>query len=160
MTVHSFALTTIDGKPAALSVFQGKVLLLVNVASACGYTPQYTGLEALHQKYGGRGLVVMGIPCNDFGSQEPGSEKEIQTFCTTNYSVTFPMFSKVGVKAQPHPLYAYLQKEKGAVEWNFTKFLIGRDGEILQKFSSSVAPESQELVSAIESALAIEEALG
>lgn len=153
MSVHSFSLTTIDGKPAPLSDFEGKVLLLVNVASACGYTPQYTGLEALHKKYGAQGLAVMGIPCNDFGGQEPGSEEEIQIFCTTKYSVTFPLFSKVGVKNQPHPLYAYLQQEKGPVEWNFTKFLIGRQGEILEKYSSAVTPESPELTSAIDKAL-------
>lgn len=153
MSVHPFSLATIDGKPAPLSDFEGKVLLLVNVASACGYTPQYTGLQTLHEKYASKGLVVMGIPCNDFGAQEPGSEEEIQTFCTTKYSVTFPLFSKVGVKKDPHPLYAYLQAEKGDVEWNFTKFLIGRDGKVLEKFSSAVKPESRELISAIEGAL-------
>lgn len=153
MSVYPFSLTTIDGKPAPLSAFEGKVLLLVNVASACGYTPQYAGLQTLHEKYASKGLVVLGLPCNDFGAQEPGSEEEIQTFCTTNYSVTFPLFSKVGVKKNPHPLYAYLQGEKGAVEWNFTKFLIGRDGKVLEKFSSAVKPESKELISAIEGAL-------
>lgn len=153
MSIFEFALTTIDGKPAPLSDFKGKVLLLVNVASACGFTPQYSGLQTLHEKYADQGLVVLGIPSNDFGGQEPGSEAEIQDFCTTNYAVTFPLFSKVGVKEDADPLYAWLKSEKGAVEWNFTKFLVGRDGEVIEKFPSSTKPESGELTQAIEKAL-------
>lgn len=153
MSIYQFSLTTIDGKPAPLSDFDGKVLLLVNVASECGFTSQYTGLQALHQKYADSGLVVMGIPSNDFGGQEPGSEAEIEEFCSSKYAVTFPLFSKVGVKENPHPLYAYLQGTKGAVEWNFTKFLIGREGEVIEKFPSAVKPDSKELTSAIEEAL-------
>lgn len=153
MSIYQFSLTTIDGNAAPMSNFEGKVLLLVNVASECGFTSQYAGLQALHEKYSGKGLVVMGIPSNDFGGQEPGSEAEIQKFCSTKYSVSFPLFSKVGVKENPHPLYASLQSEKGPVEWNFTKFLIGRSGEVIEKFPSDVEPESKELTSAIEGAL-------
>ncbi len=153
MTVHQFSLKTIDGTDTPLSTYEGKVLLLVNVASACGFTPQYVGLEALHKKYADKGLVVMGIPCNDFGAQEPGTEEEIKSFCETKYSVSFPMMSKVGVQRSPHALYAYLQKEKGRVEWNFTKFLIGRDGSVIERFPSDVKPESEELAAAIEAAL-------
>jgi glutathione peroxidase len=154
MSVYGFSLTTIEGVAAPLSKFEGKVLLVVNVASACGFTRQYSGLEALHEKYAERGLVVMGVPSNDFGAQEPGSEAEIQEFCTTKYAVTFPLFSKTGVKKKTHPLYGFLQSEKGAVEWNFTKFLIGRDGEVIDKFESDVKPESKQLIQAIEAALA------
>lgn len=153
MNVHEFSLQSIDGTETPLSEFDGKVLLLVNVASACGFTPQYAGLQALHEKYVDKGVVVMGIPCNDFGGQEPGTEEEIKTFCEGRYQVTFPLFSKVGVKEKPHPLYQYLQEQKGPVEWNFTKFLVGRDGSVIEKFPSNVKPESAELSSAIEQAL-------
>lgn len=153
MSIYQFYLTTIDGNSAPLSDFSGKVLLLVNVASECGFTSQYAGLQALHEKYVDKGLVVMGIPSNDFGGQEPGSEEEIKEFCSSKYSVTFPLFSKVGVKQSPHPLYTYLQSIKGAVEWNFTKFLIGREGEVIEKFPSAVKPDDKELTSAIEGAL-------
>ncbi len=153
MSVHEFTLRTIDGTDTPLSTFEGKVLLLVNVASACGFTPQYAGLQALHEKYAAQGVTVLGIPCNDFGGQEPGSNEDIKTFCEGRYQVTFPLFSKVGITNDPHPLYAYLQKEKGPVAWNFTKFLVGRDGSVIEKFASDVKPESPRLTSALEAAL-------
>lgn len=153
--IHDFTMNSIDGKPAPLSAFKGKVVLLVNVASKCGYTPQYSGLEALYQKYKDRGLVVVGIPANNFGGQEPGTNEEIATFCKRNYGVTFPMMSKVSVKGDDMaPLYRYLTSAKGGdVKWNFTKFLVGKDGKVIQKFDSGVAPESAELTKAIEQAL-------
>lgn len=157
MTLYDHTLTTIDGQPQALKDYAGKVLLVVNVASACGFTPQYAGLEALHAELADKGLVVMGLPCNDFGAQEPGSETEIKRFCETRFGVKFPMFSKVTVKGDAkHPLYAWLTTAAtpaGEVQWNFEKFLIGRDGQILGRFSSRVAPESQALRTAILAAL-------
>lgn len=151
-------LKTIDGKDATLKDYSGKVLLVVNVASQCGYTRQYTGLEALYQKYKDRGLVVLGFPCNDFGSQEPGTEAEIKEFCTSRFSVTFPMFSKLHVKgAEQHPLYAALtgstSPAPGPVKWNFGKFLIGKDGKILQRWDSGTEPDDAKLTGAIEAAL-------
>lgn len=153
-SVHEFTPKTIDGQPAPLSSYKGKVLLMVNVASQCGYTPQYKGLEALYQKYKDRGLVVLGFPANNFGGQEPGTDAEIKTFCTRNYKVTFPMFSKISVKgAGQDPLYQYLIAQGGDVQWNFTKFLVGKDGKVIKKYNSSVDPESAELAGAIEQAL-------
>jgi len=155
-SVHDFALTSIDGKPAPLSSYKGKVLLLVNVASKCGYTPQYTGLQSLYDKYKDRGLVVVGVPANNFGGQEPGTNEEIKTFCTRNYNVTFPMMSKVSVKGEDKtPLYGYLTENTGGdVKWNFSKFLVDKNGKIVSRFESKVTPESPELTSAVEKALA------
>jgi glutathione peroxidase len=154
-SVHDFTLTSIDGQSAPLSAYKGKVLLLVNVASRCGYTPQYTGLQALYDKYKERGLVVVGVPANNFGGQEPGTNEEIKTFCTRNYNVTFPMLSKVSVKgADMTPLYGYLTQTGGDVKWNFTKFLVDKEGKVIQRFESKVTPDSPELTSALEQALA------
>lgn len=153
--VHDIAVKDIDGKEAALKAYAGKVLLIVNVASECGYTGQYAGLQALHEKMAEKGVAVLGFPCNDFGGQEPGSEAAIKTFCTENYKVTFPMFSKVAIKGDAkHPLYAALQSAVGGeVGWNFEKFLVGKDGKVLKRFGSDVEPESPELLAAIEAAL-------
>jgi glutathione peroxidase len=156
MSAFDFDFTTIDGKPMPLKSFEGKVLLVVNVASFCGLTPQYEGLEALSKKYGGKGLVVIGVPANDFGAQEPGTEAEIHTFCTTRFAVTFPMTAKepvVGPAA--HPFYQWAVTELGAdaaPKWNFHKYLVGRDGKITS-FGSRTTPEAPELVGAIEAAL-------
>ncbi len=154
-SLDAIPLKDIDGKDTALKDYSGKVRLIVNVASQCGYTPQYAGLETLYKKYKDQGLVIMGFPCNDFGGQEPGTADEIKSFCSTNYSVSFPIFAKVAIKgASPHPLYAALTEKEGKVGWNFTKFLVGRDGGIIAKFDSGVEPDSAELTSAIEKALA------
>jgi glutathione peroxidase len=157
--VYSLRMKSLDGKPFSLQDYKGKVVLLVNVASKCGYTPQYKGLQALQEKYHAKGFTVVGVPCNDFGSQEPGSSEEIRKFCTDNYKVTFPLTEKVHVKGpEQHPLYARLTGKEaefpGDIKWNFGKFLIGRDGKILKRFDSGTTPESPELTSAIESALA------
>ncbi|MFN0077638.1 MAG: glutathione peroxidase [Prosthecobacter sp.] len=153
--VHDIAVKDIDGKDTRLKAYAGKVVLIVNVASECGYTPQYAGLQALHDKLSGKGFAVLGFPCNDFGGQEPGSEAAIKAFCTENYKVTFPMFAKVAIKGDAkHPLYAALQSAAGAeVGWNFEKFLVGKDGKVLKRFGSDVEPESPELLAAIEAAL-------
>ena len=152
--VSEIAVKDIDGKNSTLKAYAGKVLLIVNVASECGYTGQYAGLQALHEKMAEKGVAVLGFPCNDFGGQEPGSEAIIKTFCTENYKVTFPMFSKVAIKGDAkHPLYAALQSAAGEVGWNFEKFLIGKDGKVLKRFGSDVQPESPELLAAIEAAL-------
>jgi len=157
--VLNFTMNSITGQPVNLSKYQGKVVLIVNTASYCGYTKQYEGLEALYRKYKGRGLVVIGFPSNDFGAQEPGSNDEIQTFCRSNYGVEFDMFSKVDVLGNTKvPLYKYLtssstSKFPGEIEWNFEKFLISRDGQILARFKSDVEPESREVTAAIEGAL-------
>jgi glutathione peroxidase len=160
-TVYDFTLNSIDGQPAPLSNFKGKVLMLVNVASRCGYTPQYAGLESLYEKYKDRGFVIVGIPANNFGGQEPGTNQEIKTFCTAKYHVTFPMMAKVSVKGSDiTPLYAFLTDKNtnpstgGEIGWNFTKFLVGPDGRIIDRFDSKVEPESPEVTSAIEKALA------
>jgi glutathione peroxidase len=158
-SLYDIPLKDIDGKDATLKPYAGKVLLVVNVASHCGFTPQYTALEALHQKYATQGLVVCGFPCNQFGGQEPGTDAEIKQFCTSKYSVTFPMFDKLEVNgANRHPLYVALAGQDspfpGNIKWNFTKFLIGRDGKILNRFDSKVKPDSAEVTKAIEAALA------
>jgi glutathione peroxidase len=155
-SVHDFSLTTIEGQPAPLSQYKGKVVLLVNVASQCGYTPQYAGLQSLYEKYKDKGLVIVGVPANNFGGQEPGSNEEIKTFCTRKYNVSFPMMSKVSVKGSDMiPLYGYLTSQTGGdVKWNFTKFLVGKDGKIVQRFESKVTPESSEITGAIDQALA------
>ncbi|MBM4114224.1 MAG: glutathione peroxidase [Phycisphaerae bacterium] len=148
---------TLEGEPARLEQFRGKVLLVVNVASKCGYTPQYSQLEELHRKHRDRGLVILGFPSNDFGSQEPGSSKEIRDFCTRQYAVTFPLMEKVVTKAGPDqsPVYSILGARTGKLpQWNFCKYLVERDGKATTFFESAVAPGSDELVKAIEQALA------
>lgn len=153
-SIHDYSMKTIDGQPAPLGDFKGKVVMVVNVASQCGYTPQYKGLESLYKKYKDQGFVIVGVPANNFGAQEPGSDAEIKTFCSRNYNVTFPMMSKVSVKGSDMtPLYAYLTKTGGDVKWNFTKFLIGKDGQVIKRFEPGVTPESAEVFSAIEAAL-------
>jgi len=149
----------IDGKQAPLKSYQGKVLLIVNVASHCGFTPQYKGLEGLYEKYKDKGFAVLGFPCNQFGAQEPGTNEEIKQFCSSKYNVTFPLFDKIEVNGpNRHPLYAELAGKDspypGDIKWNFNKFLIGKDGKILKRFDSKVAPDSPELTQAIEAALA------
>ena len=157
--IYDIPLKDIQGKPVTLQEHKGEVLLLVNVASKCGLTPQYKALEAVHRKYKGQGLRVLGFPCNDFGGQEPGSNTEIQSFCSTEYGVTFPLYDKLHVKGSgQHPLYAHLTGSSspypGDVKWNFGKFLIGRDGKILKRFEPGAAPDSAEVTAAIEAALA------
>jgi glutathione peroxidase len=158
--VLGFTMRSIDGADIPLSAYSGKVILLVNVASKCGYTPQYKDLEELYRKYKDRGLVILGFPANNFGSQEPGTDAEIKAFCSTTYNVTFPMFSKISVKGEDqHPLYRFLTSETtdpkfaGDVRWNFTKYLVDRNGTVVGKFGSSVKPLSDDLVGAIEAAL-------
>jgi glutathione peroxidase len=148
MTVYDFAAVDIDGKERSLAEFKGKLLLIVNVASQCGFTPQYKGLEALHRKYADKGVEVLGFPCNQFGKQEPGDADEIKSFCSLTYDVTFPLFAKIDVNGpKKHPLYAYLEDEARGflgsknIKWNFTKFLIGRDGRVLRRFAPTVTPE-------------------
>lgn len=160
--IYRFELNDIDGVPVKLGTYGGRVLLVVNVASKCGYTPQYAGLEQLYQRYRAEGLIVLGFPANNFGSQEPGTEEEIKAFCTTNYHVTFPMFAKISVKGDDiHPLYKFLTEaapmqsgSAGPVTWNFNKFLIGRDGSVVGRYDSKVEPLSPELIGEIEKALA------
>ncbi|MCE9589652.1 MAG: glutathione peroxidase [Planctomycetes bacterium] len=157
----NFTVKNIEGKPVNLADYQGKVVLMVNVASKCGLTPQYKGLEGLNEKFGAKGLKVLGFPANNFGAQEPGSEAEIKTFCTTNYGVKFDMFSKISVKGEDkHPLYKYLTeqdaigKKGGDITWNFEKFLLNRKGEVVARFSPKTAPDAPEVVKAIETELA------
>jgi glutathione peroxidase len=154
-SVYDFTLNSIDGPPAPLAAYKGKVLLLVNVASKCGFTPQYKGLEAVYEKYKDQGLVVMGFPANNFMAQEPGTDQEIKTFCTRKYNVTFPMYSKISVKGTDiAPLYQYLTTAKGGdIKWNFTKFLVDRNGNIVARFEPATTPDSAEVQTAIESAL-------
>jgi glutathione peroxidase len=154
-SVHEFTLPSIDGAPAPLSAYKGKVALIVNVASQCGYTPQYTGLQQLYEKYKDKGFVVLGFPANNFGAQEPGTNQEIKTFCTRNYNVTFPMYSKISVKGSDKaPLYKFLTDSAGGeVKWNFTKFLVDENGKVVSRFESGVEPDSSELVGAVEKAL-------
>ena len=157
--IYTFTLNSIEGKPAPLADYKGKVVLLVNVASQCGYTPQYSALEAIYEKYKDQGFVILGFPANNFGAQEPGTNEEIKTFCTRKYNVTFPMYSKISVKgADQSPLYAYLTKQtapgiKGEIQWNFTKFLVDRNGKVIQRFEPAVEPDSKEIQAAIEAAL-------
>jgi glutathione peroxidase len=146
-SVYDFDVTTLDGQPRRMAAYRGKTLLIVNVASACGYTPQYAGLETLYRKYHDRGFEVLGFPCNQFGGQEPGTAEEIATFCSTKYDVTFPMFAKVDVNgAKAHPLFEHLKAEKPgalgskAIKWNFTKFLVNARGEVVQRYGSSTTP--------------------
>jgi glutathione peroxidase len=150
---------TLDGTTTSLASYRGKALLVVNTASQCGYTPQYAGLEALHEAYEGRGLVVLGFPCNDFGAQEPGSAEEIRSFCETRFHVKFPLFAKVHAKGpDKSPLYKSLTEEtaegiRGEVKWNFTKFLVDPQGEVVARFEPAVAPDAPELRAAIEKVL-------
>jgi glutathione peroxidase len=150
-TVYDFSAKTIDGKSRKLSDYKGKVLLVVNTASKCGFTPQYKGLEALYEKYKSKGLVVLGFPSNQFGQQEPGPDDEIAEFCEMNFGVTFPLFSKVDVNGDAaHPLFKYLTSTKKgllgseAIKWNFTKFLIGRDGNVVERYAPTTKPEDLE----------------
>jgi glutathione peroxidase len=155
-TVIDHTVTDIDGNTKNLGDFRGKALLIVNVASECGYTPQYAGLEKLWQQYKDRGLVVMGFPSNDFGGQEPGTEAEIKQFCESRFDVTFPMFAKVKVKGDDKaPLYRALTESTGGseVKWNFTKFLVGKDGKVIERFASGVEPLDAKLTEAVERAL-------
>jgi glutathione peroxidase len=160
-----FKLKNIDGQEQSLSQYRGKVVLMVNVASKCGLTPQYKGLEALYEKYKDRGFVIVGIPANNFGGQEPGTEAEIKQFCSSKYNVTFPMMSKISVKGDDkHPLYKFLTEGKagedfaGDIEWNFAKFLVDRNGNVMARFSSRTTPESPQVNETIEKALAAEPA--
>lgn len=157
-TVSDISVKTMNGESKPLTEYAGNVLLIVNVASYCGYTPQYAGLEQLNQKYREAGLRILGFPCNDFGAQEPGSNPEIVQFCTKNYGVTFDLFDKVHAKgSEQHPLYARLTnavEPSGDVAWNFEKFLVNKQGEVVARFKSSVKPDSPELIAAIETELA------
>ena len=158
--VYDFTMRDIDGKEVSLSTFKGKVLLIVNVASRCGFTGQYAGLEKLYNTCTNRGFVILGFPANNFLGQEPGTEAEIKNFCTLTYGVTFPMFAKISVKGKDiHPLYAFLTSKEtdpkfsGAISWNFNKFLIGRNGAVVGRFGSRTTPDDKELVEAVEQAL-------
>ena len=158
-SIYDIKLKDIDGKDTTLAAYKGKVLLIVNVASKCGFTPQYKSLEATYQKYKDKGFAVLGFPCNQFGGQEPGTNEEIKQFCSSKYNVTFPLFDKIEVNgANRHPLYVTLAGEKspfpGNIKWNFNKFLIGKDGQILKRFDSKATPDSPEVIEAVEAALA------
>ena len=158
-SIQTIPLKDIDGKDTSLKAYEGKVLLVVNVASRCGLTKQYKELQALHEKFKDQGFAVLGFPCNDFGAQEPGTNDEIKVFCTEKYSVSFPMFDKLHVKgAEQHPLYSALTGKEGAfpgdVKWNFGKVLIGKDGKPLQRFEPKTTPDDTSVVSAIEKAIA------
>lgn len=156
--IYDISVKTIDGKPKSLADYKGKVMLIVNVASECGYTSQYAGLEKLHKKYQSQGLVVLGFPSNDFGGQEPGTNAEIKKFCSDSYQISFDLFEKIHVKgSEQHPLYKLLTSNAdpaGDINWNFEKFLITRDGNILASFKSIVTPEDKMLIDMIEKALA------
>ncbi len=160
-SAHEFTATTIDGATQALAAYAGKVVLVVNVASQCGLTPQYAGLQALHDRLTARGFAVLGFPCNQFGSQEPGSEGQIKTFCETKYGVTFPMFAKVEVNGPgSHPLFAWLTaapthpEGAGDVQWNFAKFVIDKQGQVVARFAPTTKPDAPELLETIEASLA------
>lgn len=159
-SIHELVLPRLNGEPESLSAYSGKVVLAVNVASRCGFTPQYAGLQALHDRYADRGFAVLGFPCNQFFHQEPGTAEQIQEFCSLTYGVTFPLFAKLDVKGEgQHPLYSILSEsaddsgKAGNVSWNFEKFLIGGDGRVARRFRSKVVPEDQRIVEAIESLL-------
>jgi glutathione peroxidase len=158
--VYQFTMKSIDGQPVKLKSYKGKVVLLVNVASRCGYTPQYAGLEKLYEQYKDRGFVIVGVPANNFAQQEPGTNEEIKKFCSTKYNVTFPMMAKVSVKGDDKtPLYQFLTSTTedpqfgGEIKWNFTKFLVGRNGKLVARFEPAVTPDSPQVTAAIESAL-------
>ena len=159
-SIYDFTVNDIDGNEVSLESYRGKVILIVNVASKCGFTPQYEGLQSLYEKYRDRGFVVIGFPANNFLGQEPGTDQEIKDFCTLNFGVSFPMFSKISVKGKDiHPLYRYLTNKKtnpefgGSIKWNFTKFLVDREGKIVARFQSKQNPESSTVVEALESLL-------
>jgi glutathione peroxidase len=155
MSLYDLTAETIDHSKQALSAYRGKVLLVVNTASECGATPQYAGLEALWRAYQGRGFAILGFPSNDFGGQEPGSEAEIKTFCDANYKVTFPLYAKVATKGVAQsPIYKFLTAEHGEPKWNFHKYLIGKDGQVIRAFPTGVEPDAPALRSAIDAALA------
>ncbi|MGI9106410.1 MAG: glutathione peroxidase [Pyrinomonadaceae bacterium] len=159
-SVYDFTLKNVGGKDVKLEQFRGQVVMIVNVASKCGYTPQYDGLQKIYEQYKDRGFVVLGFPANNFGAQEPGTNEEIKEFCRINYGVTFPIFSKISVKGEDiHPLYKYLTEKEtdpefaGEIKWNFNKFLIGKDGKIIARFDSKDKPEDPQVTAAIEQAL-------
>jgi glutathione peroxidase len=159
-SVYDFTMKSIDGKDVKLSSYRGKVVMIVNVASRCGFTPQYDGLQKVYQKYQGQGFVILGFPANNFMGQEPGTDEEIKTFCSMKYNVTFPLFSKISVKgADIHPLYRFLTDKTtdpdfgGDISWNFNKFLIDKNGKIAARFASPDKPESDKVIQAIENAL-------
>ncbi|SRR5581483_2584629 len=164
MTLHhsplDFDMTDIDGKPVHLSKYKGKVVMIVNVASKCGYTPQYADLEAVYEKYKDKGLVILGFPANDFGAQEPGTNEEIKTFCTSKYNVSFPMFSKITVVGdQINPLYKFLTDKEtdgeyaGPIKWNFTKFLVSKSGNVVARFEPKIKPSDDVVIKTIEKEL-------
>ncbi len=154
MSIHDFTVNTLDGKAKNLADFKGKVLVVVNTASECGFTPQYAGLEKLWEGWKDKGVVVLGFPSNDFGAQEPGTSEQIKTFCETKFHVQFPMFEKVVTKgAAQSPLYKFLAAAHGEPKWNFHKYVVGKDGRVRAAFASKVTPESDELKAAIEAAL-------
>ena len=154
-SAHEFSAQSITGQDTSLSAFAGQTLLIVNVASECGLTPQYAGLQELHKQYADQGLAVLGFPCNQFGAQEPGSEEQIQQFCSANYGVEFPLFAKIEVNGDGrHPLYAFLIGDGEDISWNFEKFLVGGDGQLIARFDPRTAPDDEKLVAAIEGALA------
>jgi glutathione peroxidase len=158
-SIYDIQVKDIDGKNTILAAYKGKVLLIVNVASKCGFTPQYKNLEAVYEKYKDQGLVILGFPCNQFGGQEPGTDEEVKQFCTSKYFITFPLFDKIEVNGpNRHPLYVALAGETspfpGDITWNFNKFLISRDGKILKRFDSKIKPDSTEATEAIEATLA------
>jgi glutathione peroxidase len=154
VSLHEITLNTLEGQPQSLAAYKGKVVLAVNVASECGFTPQYAGLQKLYAEQKDRGLVVLGFPCNQFGGQEPGTAADIEAFCQKNYGVTFPLFEKLDVKGPGQaPLYQFLTARFGVPAWNFHKYLVGKDGQVIQAFGSKVAPDSPELKAAIEAAL-------
>ena len=159
-SVYDFTMKSIDGKEVKLSSYRGKVVMIVNVASRCGFTPQYDGLQKVYQKYEGQGFVILGFPANNFMGQEPGTDEEIKTFCSMKYNVTFPLFSKISVKGSDiHPLYKFLTDKStdpdfgGDISWNFNKFLIDKNGKIAARFASPDKPESDKVIQAIETAL-------
>jgi glutathione peroxidase len=159
-SIYDFSLKDIDHKEVPLSKYRGKVVLVVNVASRCGYTPQYEGLQKVYMKYKDRGFVILGFPANNFMAQEPGTDEEIKTFCSAKYSVTFPIFSKISVKGDDiHPLYKFLTSKEtnpdfgGDIKWNFNKFLVDKSGKIIARFEPKVTPESDQVIQAIEKAL-------
>ena len=157
-TVYDFSVSTLDGQETPMSSYKGKVLLIVNTASKCGFTPQYEGLEKLHRQYSSRGLVILGFPCNQFGAQEPGDAEEIASFCSLTYNVSFPMFAKIDVNGkEAHPLYRFLKKEKSGllgtegIKWNFTKFLVDRNGDVIERYAPATEPK--DIAEAIEALL-------
>jgi glutathione peroxidase len=158
-SIYDFTMPLLDGKSAPLADYKGKVVLVVNVASRCGFTPQYTALEGIYLKYKDQGFVIIGFPANNFGGQEPGTNEEIKQFCSSKYSVTFPVYAKISVKGDDQtPLYGYLTKDaspavSGDIKWNFTKFLVDRDGRVVERFEPAVTPDSPEVTSAIEKLL-------